>query len=712
MNNFITVLRMATRSRGRCALLVACSLGIGVLWGANIGILYPFLEALFYGETIPESVRRKIVEGERSVERWEHRLHALRHSENGPAGPLKKPDVQTVLAAPLPRENRPAAGGNDPAPDAVAPTAPAAEPALPVSRSAVAREITLLTSRIEHQQHEIARQREWLPLMDRWLPARPYGTILLIAGFLVGAALLRAVLMACNDILVAHLTQRAMFQLRCRAQRHLLTLDLEYFTEDRSPKILSRFTHDAQRVGLGVSTVLQQSLREPFKMIACLAAAAWISWQLLLFSLLLIPFGVLVLRGLQRFNRRANEDSLSAMSELYSVLTETLQGIRLVRGSAAEGFERRRFQSVLREIRNRIEHAAVVRAIIKPAIELMGTSVVVLAILAGGWLVLNRQTVLWGIPLTATPQSPAALLVFFGMLLGATDPLRKMAGLSVTVSRSAAAADRVFQILEREPRIQLPAAPVQYQPAGPPAVAFRGLTYRYRGREEPALQEVTLEIAPGECVAVIGANGSGKTTLLNLLLRFFDPSDGTVEIDGTCLTQLDLTAFRRQTALLAQNPFLFDDTVGNNIRYGRPWISDDEVLVAARKAGAAEFIEHELPEGLATVAGEAGNQLSGGQIQKIALARAILRDPGLLLLDEATSQLDPLAEAELVTQLKPFIPGRTTLIITHRPALLALASRIVLLDHGQIAETGTHAELLARSPLYREMLHSLPARAA
>lgn len=520
MKNFVSVIRLATRSRGRCALLVCCSLGIGVLWGANIGILYPFLEALFYGETVPESFERRITEGLHSIEDRQQELQEI-----------KQQAAQQGQALP--------------------------------------REAELLTSRIEQQQVQIGRYREWLPVMTRWLPGTPYGTIVLIAGLLVAAALMRALLMAVNDILVTQLTQRALIELRSRTYRHLLTLDLEYFTEDRSPKVLTRFTHDMQRVGDGVTAVLQQSLREPFKMLACLAGAAFISWQLLLFSLILIPPGALVLRWLQRFNRRVNEDSLAAMSDLYSVLTETLQGIRVVRSSASEGFERRRFHSVLRTIRARIEHAAVVRSVVKPAIELLGVSVVVLAILAGGWLVLQQRATLWGFALNHTPQSPASLLIFFGMILGATDPLRKMAGLTVTVNRSSAATDRVFQILEKRPRIQSPADGVSLPSHRPPGIEFRDLSYRYRGRDQLVLNHVNLRIEPGECIALIGANGSGKTTLLHLLLRFFDPSSGSVEVDGINLKQLNLKRFRQNLGFIPQHPFLFDDTVENNIRYGQ-----------------------------------------------------------------------------------------------------------------------------------------------
>ncbi len=656
MKNFFAVLRLALRTRLKVALLVVCSLGIGLLWGANIGILYPFLEAVFYGETIPESLQRKLTEGERAIGEWERKAEEV---ESHPDESVRR------------------------------------------------REAALLANRIETQRMQVDRFREWHATAVRWMPATPYGTIVLIVELLIAAAVLRGLLLAANDVLVAQLTQQALFALRGRVYRHLLALDVEYFSEDRSPKIMTRMTHDMQRVGDGVSAALGQSLREPFKMLACLAGAAFISWRLLLFAFVLVPAGIVALRWMGKISKRVNETSLAAMSQIYTELSETLHGIRVVKSSTAEGFERRRFHRVRCDIRGKLVHAAVVRAVIKPVVEILGISVVALAILAGGWLVLNQRTELWGIALSTTPLSPAALLIFFAMLLGATDPLRKIAGLSITVNRSSAAADRVFQILGRKPRLRDPQRPVSLEP-GSYAVSLQDVSFAYPDRDEPALKHLTLHVAAGECVGVIGANGSGKTTLLNLLLRFYDPTDGSVEVNGIDLRRFDQRAFRRRLGLIPQQPFLFDDTIENNIRYGLPSASDGDVRRAARQAGIDEFIERELTEGYRTIVGEGGNHLSGGQAQKISLARAILRDPGLLLLDEATSQLDALAELELVQRLGTFLDGRTTIMVTHRPALLSLADRIVLLDRGEIVETGTHAELQVRSRLYQEMLHEIP----
>lgn len=652
MKNFFSILKLAAGSRWRIVQLVICSLAIGILWGANIGIFFPFLEAVFYGETIPESLERKVADSERLTGELAVRLKALE------AGP-QNIDVE--------------------------------------------HEIALVRDRIAAQRQQATQYRKLIPKVRAWLPQTAFGTIVCIATVMFIAGVIRGLLMAWNDVLVAQLTQRALFQVRSKYYRHLLNLELGYFSEDRSPRIMSRFTHDIHRVGEGVSAVLSHSLREPFKMIACLIGAAIVSWQLLVLSLILIPPGLLVLRALGRMNRSISRTGLSAIADLYSGLSEALLGIRVVKGSASEGYERRKFHGVLRGIQAKLERAAVVRALIKPVVELLGVSVVAISIVAGGYLVLNHQTTLWGFTISSQPLSPAALLVFFAMLLGATDPLRKIAGLSISFNRSAAAADRVCELFAREPQICDVENPVAVD-LKQIALEIDKVSFRYRKQDHKALEKVSLQIAPGECIALIGANGSGKSTLLSLLLRFYDPSHGRISVNGVDLKEIEQRTFRRRVGVIPQQPFLFDDTVENNIRYGSTSASFEEVQQAARASGAAEFIERELDEGYQTIVGEGGNRLSGGQAQKIALARAILRDPALLILDEATSQLDALAETELMHRLTSFIEGRTTIMVTHRPTLLALATRIVLLDSGKIVEVGTHDELLSRSPLYRGMV--------
>ena len=648
MSDFWRVLRLAVRSRRQLALLFFCSISIGVLWVANIGIFLPFLETIFFGETIPQSVSRKIQEGQETIEKWEAELAVLK--------------TQDAEASTLP----------------------------------------LLENRIRNHENQLEHLEHFLHLTNGWLPNTPFKTLLLITGLLAFASLLKGIFLAWNDILVAHMTQSAVLQLRTQFFRHVMTLDLKYFSDERTPKITSRFTHDIQRVGDGVQKVLSQSLREPCKMLACLLGAAWISWQLLLLSFIVAPITAAVLIWLSRINKRMTMTSSSAMAELYNRLSNSLSGIRIVKCFAREGFEQRKFNRVSKEIRNRIVRAGIIRAIVKPVVEMFGIGVLSVGILLGGWLVLNQQTSLWGFRLLQSSLSPSALIIFFGMLVGATDPLRKLSGLFVTISRSAAAAERVHQVLNRQPEIISPEPSVdicQLQPQ----IEFRDVTFSYPGSTRAAVKNFNLKIHQGECVAVLGANGSGKSTLLNLVLRYYDPQSGAVLWDGVDLREINLKSLYQTVGVMQQHAFLFDESIEENIRYGLSWISSSKVESAAKQAGIHDEIEGQFENGYQTVVGEAGNLLSGGQKQKIALARVLLRDPQLFLLDEVSSQLDSHSEYQLVDSLRKIIKGRTTIMITHRPALLTLATRFVLMQDGEIQLTGNHAEMMQKSELYRSM---------
>jgi subfamily B ATP-binding cassette protein MsbA len=337
-------------------------------------------------------------------------------------------------------------------------------------------------------------------------------------------------------------------------------------------------------------------------------------------------------------------------------------------------------------------------------------TIILVAVLAGAHLVLHEETHLFGLQVTSRPLSISSMMLFFGFLAGTSDPARKLSGILNRLQRAAAAADRVWELLD---------CPAQESRAtrarrlGPHRrlLHFHNVHFAYTP-EVPVLQGVNLKIAAGETVAIVGSNGSGKSTLASLLLRFYDPLEGAVRIDGRDLRQVRLRDLRRQIGLVTQDPVLFNDTVEANIRVGRPEATRDEVVDAARRAQADTFIRQELPQGYHTIVGEGASRLSGGQKQRIALARAILRDPRILVLDEATSQVDLESERQIHEVLAEFTHGRTTLIITHRLSILPLADRIVVMDQGRITDRGTYEELLVRSDLFRRLCQAAPRHAA
>jgi ATP-binding cassette subfamily B protein/subfamily B ATP-binding cassette protein MsbA len=404
-----------------------------------------------------------------------------------------------------------------------------------------------------------------------------------------------------------------------------------------------------------------------------------------------------VAKSLKRANRKAMEE----MSQIYGTLDETLRGIKIVKAFTMERQERRRFHTNSKKYFRKAVRIMAVDALAHPITEIMGVLTICLAILAGAWLTLQGETHLLGIRMCERPLDLPTLMIFFGLLVGVADPARKLTEVLSRIQQASAASDRIYAMLDREPTVtDLPRATAGVRHHKD--LIFEGVSFGYRPGQ-PVLQDLDLRIAFGETVAIVGPNGCGKSTLANLIPRFADPTAGTIRLDGIALPDLRLRCLRGQIGLVTQETLLFDDTVFNNIRYGSPHATRDEVMAAAQQAHAHCFIEEELSEGYDTVVGQSGGRLSGGQRQRIALARAILRDPAIIILDEATSQIDLESEQLIQNTLEQFIRNRTAIIITHRLSILALADRVVVMDGGRIVDVGSHAELLERCEVYTRL---------
>jgi ATP-binding cassette subfamily B protein/subfamily B ATP-binding cassette protein MsbA len=494
---------------------------------------------------------------------------------------------------------------------------------------------------------------------------------------------------------------RAANEVRTLFFRKALHLDLDDFGDSGAAGLTSRLTNDIGHLNGGITVLLGRLVREPLKMLVCFGGAAWVCWRLLLVVMIVTPIFALVMSTLSRSIRRASRRVMDEMSQLYGMLNEAFAGIRVIKAYNTQAFERARFGRGVHEFYRKSMKMAFYNTLTRSTSELMGIGLVCLAILAGGYLVINRETSLLGIHMCDKPLGPGEMLMFFGLLIGASDPARKLTDVWNNLQTGMAAASRVYEVIDRPVRVTEPETPRSV--ARPhQSLHFDHVHFRYPSGP-PVLRGIDLEIRHGESIAVVGPNGSGKSTLASLLCRFDDPQQGAVRLDGVPINELRIRNLRRRIGLVTQRTVLFDDTILNNIRYGMPRASREDVIAAAEQAHADAFIREKTPDGYDTCLGNNGVRLSGGQMQRIALARAFLRQPDILILDEATSQIDMESEQAIHQALGQYLRGRTGLMITHRHTTLQLADRVAVLEAGHVADLGRHDELLERNAFYRSL---------
>jgi ATP-binding cassette subfamily B protein/subfamily B ATP-binding cassette protein MsbA len=658
MKNFLRVVKLTLSRRFTFAAAVVCSIGVAFFWGGNLALIKPVIEIVFSDKKPHDLADHKVELAKEKLAETEKQLAV----------------AETELAA---------AGAEE------------------------EREVKARRDRLKQQRaidENKLRLAEWLrPLVHRYVPNDTFAALAIFLAFFIIATLIKDAMLVGNLVLVERLTQLAMFDMRNQLFRKTLDMEMAHFGEGHSSHIVHRISSDVNCAFNGVNVLCGRMILEPLKMLACLAGAAFICWKLLLVSLLVAPVAAYVMVRLTKSMRKAHRKAMEEMGFLFTLLSETLTNIQTVKAFGMERHERNRYFSSGKKYYQRSMRIMLFTALGRGSGEFMGMTIICLAITAGAYLILNPQAKLLGFQIMSQPLEPSSLLAFFALLAGISDPARKMSEVSGTVQRGVAAADRVFEILDGQPAIVDPPQP-KTLPSQRPELHFERVSFRY-STGQPVLHEVDLRIPFGQTVAIVGPNGCGKTTLLNLLPRFYDPTSGSIKLDGVDVRNLRIKDLRRLTGLVAQQASLFDDTVMNNIRYGSPQASDAAVMAAAEQAYAHRFIIERLDRGYRTMVGERGGRLSGGQRQRVLLARAILRDPKFLILDEATSQIDLESEKLIHKALEQFIRGRTTLMITHRMSSIALADKIVVMEMGRIIDSGTHEELLRRCELYSRLHH-------
>lgn len=521
-----------------------------------------------------------------------------------------------------------------------------------------------------------------------------------------------------QDLLAGGVAESIVIDLRKELFRRALQLDPQTVAMSGAPAWLTDLTYTLQNLANGLSDLGGRVIREPLKAVSCLLALLYLNWQLTLVFLLFMPvLGALFHWLGQRLKRAANR-VIDSMSRLYKGLEETFCNAKAMIAFDRAGWHRRSFHRENKNFYQQAMKLVQIDALGGPIAELLGMLAASAVLLPAAFLVLRNTTTIWGVPLASSPPTFAELALFYVLLAGVLEPMRKFSKFYTTIRQSTAIAERLFQRMDTPSLIQSPTSS-QLLPALSQKIEFRDVHFRYtsEARETsdrgPVLKGLDLTIHAGETIAIVGPNGSGKSTLVNLLPRFYDPNHGDVLLDAINLKHARLRDIREQMTLIAQDTLLFDDTILENIRYGRPTASDLDVIEAARRARVLAFTE-ELPQGLLTPAGEQGKQLSGGQRQRIALARAILRDSRILIMDEPTSAVDAQSEQMIHEALKEFVRGRTTILITHclTPTLLQFLTRIVVMDQGRVIATGSHHDLLATCPVYQRLWESQTQRSA
>jgi len=491
-----------------------------------------------------------------------------------------------------------------------------------------------------------------------------------------------------QDYTVQKVVQTSVTYLREDMFKHSMNIPAGFFDSEGSSDTVSRLIHDTNTVGSGIKTLFGKTLREPFKALGMIAMAMAIDYKLTLIFLCGAPMSLYAIGKLGSKIKRVTKKTLISWAKMLGKLQDVISAVKVVKVYNRQEYEQTNFTAISRKLLKRQFRIAKLDSIAGPMLETLGMIAGSIGLLFG---------VQWVFENTMQSSEFFTLLIILGVT---ADSFRKTSDVWNNVQKADAAAERVYSLIDQKPEVQSPdafeLAPLKDR------IEFSNVVFAYPGSETPVLKGINLSVQAGHNVAIVGPNGSGKTTLANLIPRFYDPDSGSILIDGKDIRDATLLSLRSQIAMVTQNVVTFNDTIAANIAYGKLDATSEEIVAAARRAFAHEFIAP-LPDGYDTIIGEQGAGLSGGQLQRIIIARAILKDPAILIFDEATSQVDADSEAKIHAAIEEIMQDRTTFIIAHRFSTVMTADVIMVMDDGQIVAQGQHDELIRSCALYRSL---------